>query len=455
MDRLANQRHPLSEPLPIIVVGAGWAGLSCAFRLSEGGHQVILLEGSPCAGGRARTIPFQGDKVDNGQHLLTGAYHQTVALLQALSIPEGQFFSRAPLDLCLHRPCGRRLHLMPNRPGASQGLSLGEKWALRRFFKKLGLQNNSGWEALANQDLSMQVLLQKLKQPPLLIKDFWEPLSLAALTTPLENASAQVFLHTLKTLFSADPKDAAWLFPTKDLSQTLPQAILARLSQKKMAIHYQTPVQGLLIQENRCIGVQTREQPWQGAAVVLAAPPQEVVRLVNPHPALHPLESRLAQFTHQPILTIYLRYQEPPALSPPLIGFSGPLSYWIFDRRLTLQPHLLSVVISGEGTHLTWDAKDLVKKILNDLSHHYPHLAQPLDYKIVREKRAAFSCVTGINQIRPEAQTELKGLYLAGDYTNTGFPATLEGAVASGAAAAEAISKHSTGQGQSYSTLSL
>ena len=141
---------------------------------------------------------------------------------------------------------------------------------------------------------------------------------------------------------------------------------------------------------------------------------------------------------YQPIVTVYLQYSKDIKLSQEMIGLSNTLSQWAFDRgSFCQQKGLISVVISAKGEHMAMDDVKLTQTVHDEISILFEDKLTLIDSFVIREKRATFACTVNINDIRPTNKTNIKGLFLAGDYTDTGYPATLEGAVRSGLAAAE------------------
>ncbi len=435
--------------LPIIVVGAGWAGLTAAFMLAESGHSVTLLEAAPQAGGRARAISFGQDIIDNGQHLLLGAYTHTLQLLDKLNIPLDAVFSRQPLTLSvlnlqapenpLFIPLPKHLTFLGICLASFKfkGLSLYERLKAAQFLYMIHANNFE-----LDSDVSVYDFLKLHRQPIKLMSKLWAPIALAALSTPIEQASARVFLQVLKGSFFQKPEGSNWLFPKVNLSALLPEPILKTLSSKKHSILYNQRIAQLLIEGNRCVGVSTRNGEFRAQAVILATPPHTTAQLLSSHPhsasTCQALITHLEKIQYQPITTVYLRYSTPIQLPHSMIGIINGTAQWIFDRAFSDQPNILSVVITGTGSYSELNHPALVEKILNELKILLPALKAPvLEYRVVCEKRAAFSCDVGINENRPANATPVDNLLLAGDYIHPDYPATLEGAVHSGIKAAQ------------------
>lgn len=434
---------------PIIIVGAGWAGLSAALTLSRAGKKVMLLEAAPQIGGRARAVSFAATEVDNGQHLFMGAYQSILTLLKWLQIPESSVFHRTPLEMLMwdaKQNTSDPLHLkLPNLPApfhvllgmmTIKGLKLNDRLKAIQFCRTIQTMKFH-----LKQDVSVLSFLQQHQQPDILIQNLWGPLALAALSTPLEQASACVFLHILKEVFEHSNNHSNWLFPKVNLSKVLPDPLLEHLNSSVQSVLYHQRVQTLVIENGRCIGVRTPHQTFKGHTVILATPPSVTANLLaanNTNNVCKPLVEQLLKFQYQPITTLYLSYANPVQLKTPMIGLINSMGHWVFDRKIAGQPNIVSVVFSGTGPHNDMDHISLIKHVSQELHGLLP--STPIDARVITEKRAAFSCDVGIDTYRPTAlSTPLSNLWLAGDYTEPFYPATLEGAVKSGMNAANQI----------------
>jgi squalene-associated FAD-dependent desaturase len=417
------------EKESVLIVGAGWAGLSAAVSLSQAGFKVTVLEAAPQAGGRARKISCFNESLDNGQHLLMGAYQKTLALLEMLGIPESKVLYRIPFDYYgidlkkPHHPIRFKRSLLGWR-----GFSLIECLQIARFLAVVD-QYEVGSILL---DESVYDFLIKQRQSFALIKKLWEPLALAALSTPIKNASAILFLNSLQAVF-AKKSHSDWLIPKTDLSELLPNPALRYLSARNSHILYHHRAQALVIEEGKCVGVVTKDKIFRSENVILATPlhvTEALLKTVN-----HPFVA----LAYQSITTVYCHYQTPVLLPYPMIGLINTTAQWLFDRSISQQPNILSIVMSGDGPHRDLDTQTLIRLLLRDVGAIFPRLANPLDYRVISEKKAAFTAAIGITDSRPDTQTQIPGLWLAGDYTKTSYPATLEGAVSSGLTAAQTV----------------
>ncbi len=431
----------------VIVVGAGWAGLSAAVTLAQNGVEVTLLEAAPKAGGRARAISFQTMEVDNGQHILIGAYQHTLALLHAIGIAENSVFTRLPLRLWIESsdsgidlkfnnllyPLNLMLAFI-----TAKGFSKQERKAALRFYRALSILHFE-----ISHDISVQELLLEYRQPPALIAHLWEPLARAALSTPIAEASAQVFLQVLKNTFAKQNKHSNFLFPKTNLSHVFPKPMLHYLNQQRAHIHYNQRVQSLILNNRSRHSIQTKNQTYKAANVILAIPPDQAAKLLSPHLSsyseLATWQHKLEKFQFQPITTVYLEFDKPIKLPYFLLGLVQQTGHWLFDRITVGEPNILSIVITGKGEHLELSHSSLVTILYQELKQKFRHLGPVKNYKVITEKKAAFSCRVGIETDRPLAKLPIPGIFLAGDYTEVGYPASLEAAVQSGVNAAHLV----------------
>ncbi len=416
------------------MVGAGWAGLSAAVELSERGMPVTLLEAAPVAGGRARSVRHSGRTLDNGQHLLLGAYRDTRALLRRIGVREADVFARMPLELRLHDPQDGDLHLragaLPGRLHLAQallgarGLALGERWRWLRAADQLRRQ--------PPPDLTVSAWLAATGQPRRMRRQLWEPLCLAALNTPADTASASVFHRVLDEAL-ASPEHSALYIPSRALGRVLPEPAEGYLRTRGASLRYGARAKSLTIRDGRIAGVTLRNgESIEADTVVLACGPRESTRLLTPHAETAEIADRLGRLEMQPIVTLYLDYGPATRLDPTMQGLlDGPLQ-WVFDRGQGGEPGLIAGVISGPGEHMNLDNETLVRTAARQLGRL---LADPDQYRsawVVRERLATFAATPAAEALRPAPQTPVRGLWLAGDHLDTGLPATLEGAVRSG-----------------------
>ncbi|MCB5189751.1 hydroxysqualene dehydroxylase HpnE [Methylobacillus arboreus] len=428
----------------VAVIGGGCAGLAAAVALTRAGVKTTLLDSSHQLGGRARGIGWQGVTLDNGQHILLGAYVQSLKLLQTCGVDIDANILRLPLKLEIPGEfslTGKQrlpapLHILFGLLQA-QGLTLGERLAAVRFMASLRFR-----QFRLPADMPLQQLLAT--QPPRLIAMLWEPLCLAALNTPLATASAQTFLNVLRDSFARRKSDSDLLLPRADLSILIAEPAARFIKVHGSEIRLNTPVESLRERPNG-IQLKFKEASEDFSHVVVATSPFRVAALLQSLPGMKETVSRCEALDYQPIYTVYLQYSPEIRLPNPMCGLANQLGQWVFDRgQLYGQAGLVAVVISAEGRHQGLTQASLAINIHQELQIVFPILQTitPLWHKVVAEKRATFACIAGLQ--RPGQTTAHPHIWLAGDYVGTGdtlldYPATIEGAVRSGFQAAKNI----------------
>jgi squalene-associated FAD-dependent desaturase len=430
-----------------VVVGAGWTGLATAVSLTRAGIPVKLYESARQIGGRARRVPFQDLTVDNGQHLFIGAYRETLSIMETIGVDIPKVLLRQPLQLISKYQDGKTLALKAPRLPAplhllwslltAQGLASEERWPAIR----LGLKLKLGRLKLT-QDISVSEFLRQQGQADSFNEAFWHPLCLAILNTHPQEASAEIFIRVLADAFLYHQQDSNLLYARTDLSDVLPDPAVNYIEQHGNQVQLGERISRLEIDGNRITGVWSDNNYQAASQVVLALPPYATVPLLEPQPELKALASNLQQFKYEPICTVYLQYPESVQLPVPMLGLLGSIGQWAFDRQICDQPGLIAVVISSSGIHMDWPNSQLVDVISAELANVFPTWPQPTNTQVIREKRATFASLVNINQSRPPNQTAIEGLWLAGDFTQTGYPATLEGAVRSGVQCTQQIIEH-------------
>ena len=421
----------------VAVVGGGWAGLACGVELAAAGQRVCIFEAARQLGGRARSVEAHGHTLDNGQHILIGAYRETLRLMRLAGADPDHLLRRLPLELS-YPGNGFRLRL-PRLPAplhlaaglmATKGCSMAEKISAAAFMRSLQTD-----EYRLAADMSVAELLDRHRQAGNIRRFMWEPLSLAALNTAPENASAQVFANVLRDSLGGQREDTDLLLPKADLNRVFPESAARFIELRGGTIHLASRIE--------CLD-QLRASDGQAFAhVVVATAPQHAGVLLKNHPQTSAIAGILDGYHYEPIGTVYLGYPDELRLPFPMLGMDaatpGRLGQWVFDRgQLGGADGVMGFVLSAEGA---WDESDnaalaaaLHRELRDMLGRTLP---EPRWHQVIRERRATFSCRP--NLPRPACRTPLHGLWLAGDYVCADYPATLEGAVRSGVAAARSI----------------
>jgi len=431
--------RPRSLAPAVAVVGAGWAGLAGALALAEAGLRVTLFETAPQAGGRARSVtlatPLGPIAIDNGQHLIVGAYRQTLGLLARLGA--GPLLRRHRLHLVSERglslraaPLPAPLHLGWGLLRAG-GLDWSERMAMLRMMRAL---RRAHWQVRPNETVA--ALLERLAQPSGLVLKLWAPLCVGALNTLPAHACARSFAAVLRDTLGAASRDCDFVAPDAPLGALLPDRGLARLRALGTTIRLRSTLREL---QHSPSGwrLDAAEEPF--AALLLALPPWSAAA---PLGRLGLDTSVLQRFVPEPIATAWALWpaHEAPRLERWLMLEEDPqrarFGQWVFDRGILGPARVAGVVVSVASRIADQPAQALADGIAAQLRDAFGGPA-PSAIRIVTERRATFRCTPGLQ--RPACDhfgREAPGLWLAGDYTWPDYPATIEAAVRSGQRAA-------------------
>ncbi len=410
--------------------------MAAAVELAERDVPVTVFEAARQLGGRARGVAVNGLALDNGPHLLLGAYRETLRLLEKVH-PGPLPLLRLPLHLEI--PGAFRLHL-PSLPAplhlavgllTARGVNWKERLAAARFMESL-----KRIRFRLEQDTTLAALLRLHGQHGAPSRHLWEPLCLAALNTPPAKASAQAFLNVLRDSLAGSRDACDMLLPQTDFTALFPAPAVDYVQRRGGEVRLSCPVRAIS-KEGSGYALTTDGGSEIFSHVVCAVPPQRLPALLAGLPELAGTVKTAAAFRYQPIYNVYLQYPSGTHLSQPLLGMAGGLGQWVFDRGWTHgQDGLMAVTLSGEGAHEKLGQDELAATVARELAP-LTGSATPLWHRVVAEKRATFACTPDLP--RPKGKTALPGLVLAGDYVEGDYPATLEGAVSSGVAAAKRV----------------
>jgi squalene-associated FAD-dependent desaturase len=419
--------------MKVAIVGAGWAGCAAAVEATRLGHQVTIFEASRTAGGRARrvmaTVNGLPVALDNGQHILIGAYAETLRLMKDVGVDEAASFLRLPLTMQFPDGSGLKLPDWPAPLDAVAGIlnARGWPWADRLSLIKVALGWRLGGFACSPHQ-SVSDLCRSLAPGPMAA--LIEPLCVSALNTPPERASGQVFLRVMRDALFAQNGGSNLLLPRTDLSALLPDAALAWL-----AAHGGAQRLGVRVQAVSPLGPGWRVDSEAFDRVVLACPPAEAARLVQGSGVA--ADAWMAQargLEHEALTTVYASCPSA-RLAQPMLALHASVdepAQFVFDRAQLGGPAgLLAFVVSAS----TGDSASLTAQVLAQAARQLG-LADLRPVQTVVEKRATFACTPGLQ--RPPQQIA-DGLLACGDYVAGPYPATLEGAVRSGLEAARSV----------------
>jgi squalene-associated FAD-dependent desaturase len=441
----------MSDPSSsVIVLGGGLAGLSAAVRLAEGGRKVTVIEATRAPGGRARSFPdaATGRELDNGQHLVMGCYRETLAFLRTIDSTDGIYFQK-DLSVRMVKPGGQRLSLdCPPLPApmhlavgllTMRGLGVLDKVAAMRAGLVL-----RGEVQRPDDNETCDSWLRRLGQTPTLRNAFWDPLIWGTLNDDPLVSSAAMFTAVLERAFLST-RDASRLgVPKVPLSRLYVDQALAYLRARGCEIRLGEPVRALDVTGTQISGVVLKSgETLRADSVVSAVPPHAFLDLLTGTWPAHPVYQDIARLRSSPIINLWFTTDRAP-FSEPFIGLVGGPLHWMFNRSQIEGSVggevLLNCTISGARACIDDPPEALQDLLRVELERYFPGRVPPIrQFRAIKEKRATISHAAGTYHCRPETLGPIRGLYMAGDWTRTGLPATIESAVQSGHDAARAL----------------
>jgi zeta-carotene desaturase len=450
--RLEIVNHQSSMSRDVLIVGGGFAGLAAGVALAGAGRRVHLLEQAPHLGGRARSFrdPTTGSVVDNGQHLFMGCYHATLRFLETigtlgrvrfqpqLSVRFLDRDGRLTALECPHLPSPWHVLLGVLRSGS---FSLREKFEVLRLGRALK-------SALAAADgargLTVSEWLSRLGQSRNLQRNFWDLLCIAALNEDPRLAAATLFERVLRLALFSSPADSRLGIAQVGLSDCYTNAAADYIRAQGGRVECRRSVRGLLISEGQCRGVRLAGGEEIETETLLSAVPWVQLARLLPDDLLRsePFFAGLLALRPAPIISINLWFDRP-VTELEFVGLRGTTIQWLFNKGKILGSgeNYISLVLSGAHEHVVRSKEELLDMATGDLKALLPTArgAKLLHSLVIKERVATFSPSCDAEPLRPPARTPVRGLYLAGDWTATGLPATIEGAVRSGYTAAGEI----------------
>ncbi|HUB67495.1 MAG TPA: hydroxysqualene dehydroxylase HpnE [Candidatus Methylacidiphilales bacterium] len=444
-ERRALPRPP--APKKVAVLGGGFAGLATAVELVLRGHDVTVIESRGLLGGRAHSFvdSKSGQILDNGQHVLMGCYHKTLALLRQLGV-SARLYAPPNLQVPFLSGKGRSVlaatspapfHLLSALVGYGE-LAMADKVAAVRLALRLRLGGKPRAEETAG------AWLERWRQTPNIVRALWEPLCIAALNEPVATASALLFANVIRRSFLGGADDSKILLSRTGLSELFAPEAKRLIEMCGGTVRLQSPVAGL-----RFEGAAVREIKFSDGSsfcpeVVVSALPWYVLRALLPEASK--LASACRQIADAPIVSLHL-WLDRPVLDEPFIGLLDSPVHWVFSRdhiqgsHPGQEGHVITAVVSGARDLIDKSAAELEDITLRELNRFLPTAkdVRVLHRMVYKARSATFAATPATEPLRPSAGTEWSNFWLAGDWTNTGLPATIEGAILSGYRAACAV----------------
>lgn len=443
----------------VVVIGAGCAGLAAAVRLSTNGARVVVVEQAPRLGGRTTSFVDResGERLDNGQHVLFGCYRETYDLLKQIGTAD-----QAPLQSTLSLtiaggPDGRghALHC-PDLPSPWHlllgllmwdAVPVSDRLSVRHLSHVLSSARRHGAAATAAKvDASLTVAqwLSQQHQTPQMRRWLWDPLVFAALNQSADEAAARPFVRVLAEMFGPRPEDSAVGLPCAPLDDLFAIPAVQFVEAHGGTLLAKRPAK-ISVNGDRIAHVKVGDTTIRAGAVISAVPWHAFQALWDETcpPAVATIAANAAAMKACPIVTVNLWFdRDVMERDRPFVGLSDGTMHWFFGRNaLVGEGTHVSAVASGAVDILRLENDELIARAEADARRALPGTrgAALRRALVLREPRATFSLAPDAPP-RPAANTSLQGFVLAGDWTDTGLPATIEGAVRSGNAAAAVVS---------------
>ncbi|CAN5168591.1 hydroxysqualene dehydroxylase HpnE [soil metagenome] len=437
----------------VAVIGGGLAGIAAALSIARAGADAVLLEQRPFLGGRVFSFedPDTGATIDNGQHVLVGSCARLRAFLRAIGSPADAFVRQPRLRIPILDATGRAgwvraprlpapLHLAAALYGYRH-LDARSKWAIARAVRELATSGAA--ERAEMEPLPLGAWLASRGMPARAIERFWEPLVRPALNIPVASANLPLTAFFLEHALWAGPESGALWLPSTGLSEALGEPAARALARANVDVRAGTRVQTILVEGGRAVGVGLADGGRLDARAVVSAVPPRILDAILPA-SVRPNRPH-AMIGSSAIINVYLWYDRPVTELAFAGTFGSPLQ-WVFNRARLLGTErsggeCLGVSLSAADDCLEWSKETLADRCDEALAALFPARrgASRTRFAVVKEPHATFCAAPDIARLRPGPVGPCPGLFLAGDWTDTGWPATMEGAVASGEAAAGAL----------------
>ena len=433
----------------VVIIGGGFAGLAAGVRLSERGYEVHLLERRNHLGGRAYSFidAKTGDVVDNGQHLFMGCYHHTIAFLDKIGRLDRLRFQDRPRVDFLDRdgftsfdcpPIPAPLNVLAGLI-RMKGIGIGDK--LRTFNVGRAIKSNG---KLSPGALTVDQWLDELGQSARIKKRFWQPMVVATLNQSPDIASARMLKVVLQEAFGGSSKDSNIGISRVGLSDLYTDGANDFIKSRGGKVQTGAQVRSLVIEGGVVVAVELKDgQRVEGDYFISAVPPEALFAIL-PDELKDEEFASLLTLGSSPIVSINLWFDRP-IIDREFVGLLETRSQWIFNKDLIMSPgkqsNQVAVIISAARDFVDWTKNDLVDMAISDLHELLPasRAASLLHSVIVKEREATLSHSVESDSLRPGPRTSISNLILAGDWTDTGLPATIESAVMSGDVAAGII----------------
>jgi len=429
-------------PKRVVIIGGGFAGLAAAVELSERGADVLLLERRRHLGGRAYsfTDTVTGDVVDNGQHLFMGCYANTIRFLEKIGRLDGLRFQSSPRVEFLDRENGFTAFDCPPLPAplhALVGLFRMRGLTPRDKLRTLNVARALRASTNGKPGPTVSKWLDGLRQSERIKKRFWYPMAIATLNEDPEIASSKMLRKVLEVAFDGSRKDASIGIARVGLSDLYTTGACSFVESRGGTIRTGAEVRSLTVQQGRAVacelaGNERVEADW----FISAVPPSAFLKML-PREMQGAEFASLGSLNSSPIVSVNLWFDRP-VTDREFVGLLGTNIQWLFNKDVIVSPgtasNHLALVISAARGFVGMTKSALTEMALAELRELLPaaRAANLVHSRVVKEPDATLSHTVESDSIRPGPRTSIHNLLLAGDWTDTGLPATIESAVLSG-----------------------
>ena len=436
----------------VLIVGGGIAGITAAYHLSKSGYKVQILEVTDNLGGRLTALfdSKSGEMIDNGQHALMTAYHTFLELLKECNA-DNLLNIQKHLEVTYYDTNQKKTRLyagyLPSKTGfvlgflMLGGLSIKSKINIIKLMRLIEKNPQSSYYS----ELSCIDFLKQTNQTNDAISRFWEPFVVATMNCTLEQASASILINILRRAFIEDLENSKLILPAADLRYIL-QPVIEKLKSQNVEIFCSTKVSRLLFDGKKIIGAETSKgEKYFADYIISALQPYSLLKIL-PNSLLEQF-SYLEKFTYSPIVSVFI-WTNHELFNEDFVATLGTDIQWIFNRNKIIKhgltktfKHTYSITTSTAAKFSSMKQSEIIDCVASDIKKVFPHFEKEniLHYRIITEKFATFIANQQTEKIRPDTVTSIPNFLLAGDWTNTKLPATIEGASFSGKKAAEAV----------------
>jgi hydroxysqualene dehydroxylase len=447
----------MDEMRDVVVIGGGFAGLSAAVALAGQGFRVAVLEGKPALGGRAYSFADAetGDFVDNGQHVLMGCYVETLKFLERIGASGQLVFHRDLAIEMIQRDGSAGVLKTAGLPGPLHMTAALMRYRLLTLRERLsamvaGLRmlRMRRYDRARLGQATVGALMDLLGQGARARRCFWYPLAIATLNEDPELASAALLAEVLKRAFFSRRSDSAFVYAKVGLSDLYCPGSVRIIEASGGVVETRAVVEALEFgAEGRVTGVRLRDgRRLQANNFIAAVAPVQLMRLLPEGAGADPFFAHLGEITSSPIICVHAWFDRE-ITAAPFVGFVGTTTQWLFNKRRIFTGRgergnsYLSFVISGARKLVDSGNEELLDRVTSDLNTMIPASrdARLLKALVLKEKQATMAPSPECDRLRPGLATPISNFFLAGDWIQTGLPATIESAVASGHAAAAAV----------------